>query len=127
MAAMKVLTATKGELDTDFHHTVAGELVYLGLVCSRDERDPDAPDACGCGRAFVGANSQKATTTAEVTDVEMGRSDVATAVAASMHQGGWTAQEDPTAVEEIVEEMLEIADTYPVGAVLRRRLDTIEW
>jgi hypothetical protein len=127
---MKVLAATtrtQGDRSSDFSYTVDGELVYLGMVCDADERDPDSDDACGCSRAFVGCNSHKATTTAEVVDLELERSDVAIAVGSSLHQGGWTAQEDAAAVEEIVEEMLEIADSYPLGAVLRRRLDIIEW
>jgi hypothetical protein len=94
---MKVLTATtrtQGDRSSDFSYTVAGELVYLGMVCTRDEQDPDSDDACGCARAFAGCNSHKSTTTAEVTDLDMSWSDVSIAVAASLHQGGWTAQED---------------------------------
>lgn len=42
--------------------------MYLGVVCDRDERDPDGPDACGCALAFAGLNSHAATTTAEIGD-----------------------------------------------------------
>jgi hypothetical protein len=127
---MKVLTATtrtQGARSSDFSYTVAGELVYLGLVCTRDEQDPDSDDACGCARSFVGANSHRATTTAEVADLEMDVTDVELAIGSSLQQSGWATQEDCAATEAALDEMLEIADSYPVGAVLRRRLDEIEW
>lgn len=52
---------TQGQQPDDFDHTVPGELVrFPGVECG----DP----ACGCGRAFAGLASARATTTAEVVD-----------------------------------------------------------
>lgn len=73
---MRVLTATtrlQGSRPGDFCWTVDGELVYLGLVCQRDEDDPDG--GCGCGRSFSGLNSHRATTTALVREVDFTRGD----------------------------------------------------
>ena len=64
---MKVLVATsqtQGQRENDFNFCVEGELVTVGLVCATDRYDPDG--GCGCGRAFAGLNSHRATTTAKV-------------------------------------------------------------
>jgi hypothetical protein len=63
---MKILTATATSQDTrenDFNHAIEGELVGIGLICATDQRDPDG--GCGCGRAFFGLSSLRATTTAQ--------------------------------------------------------------
>ncbi|WP_439331120.1 DUF7715 family protein [Modestobacter altitudinis] len=45
-----------------------GEFVFLEDVCRVDRQDPDG--GCGCGRAFAGMNSHRATT-AIVRDVRL--------------------------------------------------------
>lgn len=64
---MKVLVAPTGPGDQpdDFHHAVPGELVTVPFQCSNPE--------CGCDRAWVGATSRKATTTAVVADLPLTR------------------------------------------------------
>ncbi len=126
---MKVLVATRrtqGDRPTDFVWTTDGELVsFPSVVCVRDREDPDG--GCGCGRSWSGLNSHRAGTTAEVVELEMTREDYITAIASSVHQGGWTSEEKPAAVTELANELLDIADSYPVGAVLGNRLGAVEW
>jgi hypothetical protein len=73
---MRLLTATRlrqGGQDGDFCHAIEGELVLLGFVCATDEKDPDG--GCGCGRAFSGMSSMRATTTAVVRDLDVSLDD----------------------------------------------------
>ncbi len=73
---MKVLTATvttQGYRGNDFDYCVEGELVHIGMVCAKDRSDPDG--GCGCGRAFAGLNSHRATTTAMIREIDFTRSD----------------------------------------------------
>lgn len=132
---MKLLTATRerqGERSGDFSHAVEGELVLLGLVCADDQRDPDGAGACGCGRAFSGMSSMRATTTALVRDLDVSLDDVKLAVEGyyvSYGVGpaviGGTAFAD--LVAETVVSMEDAAAWLPVGAVVGRRLDELVW
>jgi hypothetical protein len=130
---MRLLTATRerqGEQSGDFCHATEGELVLLGSVCSDDEADPDG--ACGCGRAFSGMGSMKATTTALVRDLELTLDDVRMAV-----EGYYTAAgmgPDLLGVEDFEAEvthqiafMQSIAAAVPAGAVVGRRLNYLTW
>jgi hypothetical protein len=129
---MKLLTAThelQGQGAGDFCYTIEGELVLLGFVCATDEKDPDG--GCGCGRAFSGMSSMRATTTAMVRDVNVSFDDALLAV-----RGYWTSYglrpEDFASGEEFAEfvadtaaGMAEIAAALPVGSVVGRRLDEL--
>jgi hypothetical protein len=121
---MKILTATsrtQGQRDSDFHWCVEGELVHFGLVCSADQADPDG--GCGCGRAFAGLNSHRATTTAMVRDVEgFTRDDYIEAIRSSLAQQGW----DPSTAEDEADELISILSDWPVGAVAERRLNHVQ-
>jgi hypothetical protein len=128
---MKLLTATRerqGERDGDFCHAIEGELVMLGFVCALDEADPDG--GCGCGRAFSGMSSMRATTTALVRDLDVSIDDVSLAVegyyiSAGMGPDAIGGAEFADLVAATVVEMAEIAEAVPVGAVLGRRLDQL--
>jgi hypothetical protein len=128
---MKLLTATRerqGDQDGDFCHAIEGELVLLGFVCATDEADPDG--GCGCGRAFSGMSSMRATTTALVRDLDVSIDDVKLAVegyfvSAGMGPDVISGAEFTGMVAETLIEMTEIADAVPVGAVLGRRLDDL--
>ena len=88
---MTLLTATtisRGDLTGDFCFATDGELVRLGEVCARDRADPDG--GCGCGRAFAGLTSRRATTTAVVTDVDLSYGDLLRQVAAGLERSGFT-------------------------------------
>ncbi len=119
---MKVLVAThesQGQRDNDFCYCIEGELVTVGLVCAADERDPDG--GCGCGRAFAGLNSHKATTTAKVKEVELSEEDYVEALRSSLEQQGWPTEDVP----ELAAWLVQLVDTWPIGAVVERRLDDI--
>ena len=130
---MKLLTATRerqGERDGDFCFAVEGELVLLGYVCAADEADPDG--GCGCGRAFSGMGSLRATTTALVRDLDVSLDDVRLAVegyyvAAGMGPEVIGSAEFAEVVSATVEEMVDIATPLPAGAVVGRRLDDLVW
>ncbi len=129
---MKLLTATRerqGEQDGDFCHAIEGELVLLGFVCATDEADPDG--GCGCGRAFSGMSSMRATTTAVVRDLDVSLDDVRLAVEGYYVSAGMGAdvigEEDfEEMVSATLEDLAEIAHV-PVGAVVGRRLDNLIW
>jgi hypothetical protein len=125
LRGMKVLTATatgQGVRDNDFNWTIEGELVQVGLACASDQLNPDG--GCGCGRSFSGLSSHRAGTTAVVRDLPLSRQDVATAVAGYLESAGYGSPTSQELADE-VDELLAIADYFPVGAVLERRLDEL--
>lgn len=130
---MKLLTATRerqGERVGDFCHAIEGELVLLGFVCATDEADPDG--GCGCGRAFSGMSSMRATTTALVRDLDVSLDDVRLAVegyyvSAGMGPDAIGDQEFAELVAESLVDMAQIAERVPVGAVFGRRLEHLIW
>jgi hypothetical protein len=119
---MKVLVATsetQGQRENDFDFCVEGELVTVGLVCAADEYDPDG--GCGCGRAFAGLNSHRATTTAKVKDVELSEDDYVEALRSSLAQQGWPTGD----VEELADWLAQLVSTWPTGSIIERRGDDI--
>jgi len=119
---MKVLVATsetQGQRPNDFDYCVEGELVTVGVVCATDRRDPDG--GCGCGRAFAGLNSHRATTTAKVKEVELSEDDYVEALRSSLAQQGWPTSE----VAELAGWLAELVSEWPVGTIVERRVDDI--
>jgi hypothetical protein len=116
---MKVLVATaetQGDRPGDFHYGIEGELVRIDTPCETDRRDPDG--GCGCGRAFAGMNSARATTTARVAELPLGRNDVVEALRSSLAQQGW----DPSGARGEAVNLLRLVADLPAGTVLGRRL-----
>jgi hypothetical protein len=131
---MRLLTATRqaqGELPGDFFFTVEGELVLINdLVCARDRDDPDG--GCGCGRAFVGLGSRKATTTALVRDLDISPAELRAAVedfqvARGLGPDVIGAAEFDDAVEAELGLLERIARSVPEGAVVGLRLEHLVW
>jgi hypothetical protein len=119
---MKTLVATRrsqGDRQGDFSFCVPGELVYLGLVCDDDRLFPN--HGCGCGRAFAGLSSHRATTTAEVVDLDFTLADYIEAVASGLDQAGWGR----SSAAEIVEELVGIVSPLAVGTVVGRKVDEV--
>jgi hypothetical protein len=120
---LKLLTATnetQGFRDNDFALCVEGELVHIGVVCSRDEGDPDG--GCGCGRSFAGLNSHLATTTAMVREIPgFTDDDYVLAIRSSLEQQGC----DPSFAEHEAALLRILVRDWPVGAIVERRLDEI--
>ena len=121
MKAMVATAQTQGARSTDFNHCVEGELVWIGLVCAADRRDPDG--GCGCGRSFAGMNSHRATTTARIAEIGLDFAHYAEALRSSLKAQGWPTRE----AIAMAGELADIADDFPVGAVLERRLDDVRW
>jgi hypothetical protein len=121
MKAMVATAQTQGARTTDFHYCVEGELVWIGLVCAADRRDPDG--GCGCGRSFAGMNSHQATTTARIADIGLDFAHYAEALRSSLKAQGRPTRE----AIAMAGELADIADDFPVGAVLERRLDEVRW
>lgn len=125
---MKCLVATErtqGDAQGDYTYCVPGELIWVTMVCDTDRLDPEG--GCGCGRGFGGLTSHRATTTAEVVDLDLTEDDVRLAVTTSLSDRGWLPAELAGAHREIVEETIglvrALADPLPVGTVVRRRVD----
>ncbi|MGC7094854.1 DUF7715 family protein [Amycolatopsis lurida] len=120
---MKLLVATsvtQGSRGNDFSYCVDGELVWVGLVCSEDQADPDG--GCGCGRAFSGMNSHRAGTTAMVVERPgFTEADYTEAIRSSLDQQGFPAD----IAGELAASLLRLAAHYPAGTVVERRLDDI--
>jgi hypothetical protein len=129
---MKLLTATRerqGERDGDFCHAIEGELVLLGFVCATDQADPDG--GCGCGRAFSGMSSMRATTTALVRDLDITYDELRIAVEAHLVAAGMGPDllgvtEFAELLEEMVEDTVHFARFWPAGAVVGRYLDHVQ-
>lgn len=123
---MKVLTATaetQGQRDNDYNWCVEGELVWIAPPCATDGTDPDGP--CGCGRDFAGLSSQRATTTARVSDLPLSRDDVVKAIAGYYESASYA----PVPAADLnleVDEMLDIASSWSVGTIIERRIWTFQ-
>jgi hypothetical protein len=129
---MKLLTATRerqGEQDGDFCFAIEGELVLMGFVCATDVADPDG--GCGCGRAFSGMSSMRATTTAVVRDLDVSLDDLRLSLTGYYVSAGIGPDVIGDAGFEDVlsatlEDLAQIAHV-PIGAVVGRRLDNLTW
>jgi hypothetical protein len=120
---MKVLVATaqtQGMRVGDFTYCIEGELVTVGLICRKDRADP-ARGLCGCGRAFAGLNSHRATTTAIVKAVDITYDDYVEALRSSLAAQGWGIDD----VVELAEVLTEVAESLAEGTVLGRTGDDL--
>jgi hypothetical protein len=105
---MRVLTAAVADGPDEFSWTVPGELVVLTVPCP-------AGHACGCTAGFAGLSSRRATSCAQVTDL-----DISAATLVAM-LNDWPESTAMTLAGEV----LTIAATYPVGTLLRRDRDRV--
>lgn len=126
---MRILVAThqtNGTVPGGYDHCVEGELVYMQEPCASDLRNPDGP--CGCGRGFAGTNSHHATSTAMVVESDLTLAEVEEALRSSLEAGGWldpafcTAELAREIVDEVCGDMRHVAQHFPVGSVVRRRI-----
>ena len=116
-------TVTQGAAPGDFCWVPEGELVArYGVVCARERPDGSG---CGCGRAFAGFTTHRATTTAMVVQVDMTEAEWRAALHQTLVDTGWvelmTADEVAELIDELVEIDLRSAAQLPVGTVLGRR------
>lgn len=124
---MKVLVATprtNGLVTGDYDWTVPGELVWVPMPCDSDLVDPDG--LCGCGRGFGGLTSHRATTTAEVKDLDITVDELRHALRTSLTDQGWmssrmTTTERAAMLREVLADVRDIAAHFSPGEVVRRR------
>lgn len=124
---MRVLVATEetqGARVDDYSWATPGELVMFGVICASDLRGTGS--GCGCGRAFAGLHSERATTTAQVVDWAASLDDLVLAFRDSLRRGGWLdGASDPDADDLVlaaVMEVLLVADRFPAGTVIGTHL-----
>jgi hypothetical protein len=121
---MKVLVATRrtqGLRSDDYCWTIDGELVLAGALI-----ECCLPERCGCGRAFPGLASSRATTTAIIVErPELDMRKLSTAVGESLDRQGYLDDLDDDEADDIVERecwrLASITRAWPVGTVLERR------
>ncbi|MFG3710963.1 hypothetical protein [Micromonospora sp. NPDC047730] len=121
---MKVLAATRrgqGERPGDFSWTNDGELVFPGFVCDADLADPEG--GCGCGRALIGVESAKGTTTAEVVEQDLTFEQLTAIVAKALTDQGWGAEEG--VAEAVADDIVGPIADLPAGTIVGRRLDEL--
>jgi len=114
---MKILVATKqtqGQRKNDFSWTDDGEILCFGFEC---DHSVDGP--CGCRRSLNGLNTRKATTTMMVADLPLTKEALQALIFKSEAQAGWRPTEVDTAKH--AEALIDLAESFPVGAVLERR------
>jgi hypothetical protein len=105
----------------DFCHGIEGEpAMPPGIICG----SPEAADACGCDRSFVGMSSLKASTTLMVRELDLTADDLVMAALGAINAGGWTDSldgdgDDRDDARGIVAHFTNIAACYPPGTVLR--------
>ena len=119
---MKVLVATartQGQRPTDFNYCVEGELVWLSEPCFRDANR--LPDSCGCGRAFAGLASHRATTTAAIVDLAISPDEYEEALRSGLHEAGWPASLGTA----LAAEQADIASRWVIGSVIERDLELL--
>jgi hypothetical protein len=136
---MRVLVATnelQGSTLGDYAHTVEGELVLVEVATC------GSPEECGCGRDWPGMASRKATTTAMVVDLpHLSEGDLRLAITDWLDTSGWNDlfRSPPEAdgrsagalndidemidamVDEHLELIADVCESFPVGSVLERR------
>lgn len=119
---MKVLvatSATQGTRPTDFNYCVDGELVWLSEPCYRDAHR--LPNPCGCGRAFAGLASHRATTTAVVADLPLSYTEYEEALRTGLVDAGWPGEW----ALDLAPEQEHMAQFWEVGTVIERDLDIL--
>lgn len=121
---MKVLVATadsQGVRKNDFCNATVGELVTFCNECDGEEVD----GRCGCRRSMAGLESHKATTTFQVVNRDITREDFEQKLRDSLVDAGWAglmSQEELEAqIKEDADELLRLAEYFPLGRILEKR------
>ncbi|KNZ68650.1 hypothetical protein Tfer_2741 [Thermincola ferriacetica] len=116
---MKILVATtetQGQRKSDFCFVPEGEIVTFGFECDSDKDNIDG--GCGCRRSMVGIDCLRATTTCKVADVRLTKRQYIQKIQASLNKSGFGRIID---TKKEAEELLRIANCFPVGAVVEKR------
>lgn len=99
-------TLTQGAAPGDFCWLPEGELLArYGVVCASERPDGSG---CGCGRAFAGLITHKATTTAMVVQVDMTEAEWRAALHQTLVDTGWAELMAADEVAELIDELVAI-------------------
>jgi len=122
---MLVLVATKEmqiahhDESGDYSYTVDGELVTpVAAECG-------SPERCGCDRGFPGLASNRATTTAQVVNLEhITADDLRDVIDGVLERDGWFDLIDEHERHELIDEHMEciaaVCAAFPVGTIVGR-------
>ena len=122
---MKILVATsagQGLRQSDFNTATDGTPVRFADECDRDRDRIDG--RCGCRRAFATLTDGQATTTARIAETDMARDDYVTALTSSY--GSLAEYAEPGEMDEEANELLRIAEAFPIGTVVEKRGNQIK-
>lgn len=118
---MKVLVAThetQGKRKNDFCFVPDDELVCFGSECDGEPVDGN----CGCRRSMVGLECRRATTTVKVVGMDLTKEQFIQKLTESFTKAGYGGIDNfEDFVKEEAEELLRMADYFPVGAILEKR------
>lgn len=73
----------------------------------------------GCGRAFSGLASHRATTTATIAELPIGLDEYRAAIESSLKEQGWP----PDWASDIAHDQVALAKLWEVGSIIERDLD----
>ena len=125
--ATQVLVATKetqGQRRNDFSNTHEGEFLIFSLECDRKTVDGH----CGCRRSLCGIGSLKATTTFKVTTLEDVTEQGLVSRLSAHFVKDWSMGPTEAAklAQDDVQDLLKLAASFPLGAVIERRGKTYQ-
>jgi len=129
MKALVATAETQGFRDNDFCWAKEGELVQFSSECDGEDVD----GTCGCRRSMAGMSSGKGTTTTRVADLaDLTKRAYMQQWLESQLRGGWIDRKDELSEDEKqwaledTQELLRLASTFPVDAVVEKRGDVIK-
>lgn len=122
---IKTLVATKkgqGQRPDDFSHAEEGEPVAFPMIECDGEK---VSGVCGCRRSFSGYKTAKATTTAEVREMDLGALVKQRAEFLAKH---WSFEPEEALREAAadIRQVAECAEIWAVGTVVEKRGDTVK-
>ncbi len=125
MKVFVATTETQGQRKNDFSFVKEGELVTFGFECDGEDVD----GSCGCRRCMSGVETHKATTTFKVANLPLSKEEYTERIIQSGRDGGWVKDPDSEGVarfKETAEELLTLAEGFPLGVVLEKRGNGIQ-
>ena len=120
---MKIFVATKetqGKRKNDFCFTNENELVGFSSECDGESVD----GKCGCKRSMSGFDTRKCTTTFKVIETDMTKEQYCLAFKKSNDKAGFKFSDIESNI--FADELLEIANKFPLNKVLEKRGNTIQ-
>ena len=120
---MKILLGikeTQGKRKNDFSFTNDKEILRFGFECDGERVD----GRCGCKRSMVGTVTHKSTTTMKIEEVNLTEEQLADVIFQSLKDAGWITEKNESSeklVKEQIEDIKNVASSFPAGAVIERR------